>query len=140
MSAPRTGAKDSAAFSPRPRYGRQWKRVASASCSTRCRRCARRKASIASLASTRLRRTSRTRRREPSATSLGFPDPAHERGSRALVLERDRHYLAAAREHTRRTDDALDRPVTALDEHVGPAGSDERLGRVLVEPGDRIYA
>jgi len=54
------------------------------------------------------------------------------------VLEGDGVHAPAARDHRLGADDARHRPVAALDQHVGPAGLDQRGGRVLVEPGDRI--
>ena len=39
----------------------------------------------------------------------------------------------------RRTDDFLSRPVTALGQDFRAQGFDERGGRVLVEPGDRVH-
>ena len=51
------------------------------------------------------------------------------------MLEGDGQHATAAGEDARRPDDALDRPVAAFHEHVGPAGTDEGLGGIVVEPG-----
>jgi len=56
------------------------------------------------------------------------------------VLEGNRDHLAAAGKHVLCSGDALDRPVAALDEHLGPAGGDDLLRRVLLEPGDYAHA
>jgi len=56
------------------------------------------------------------------------------------VLERDRHHLAAARQHAAGPDDALDRPVAAFHQDLRPAGGDQRLRRVVLEPGQRVDA
>ena len=56
------------------------------------------------------------------------------------MLERNRHDLPAPGEHALCSGDALDRPVAALDEHIGLAGRDDFLRRVFVEPGDYVHA
>jgi len=65
------------------------------------------------------------------------PDALEQRRGGALVLEGNRQHPAATRQHPRGADDALDRPVAALDQHVGARGCDQRFRRVVVEPGDR---
>ena len=49
-------------------------------------------------------------------------------------------HRAAAGEGLGRADDALHRPVAALDQHVGRAFEDAGDGGVLVEPGDEVDA
>ena len=56
------------------------------------------------------------------------------------MLERNRHDPAAARAHLVGARDPIDRPVAAFHENVRPAGVDQALRRLLVEPGHCVDA
>ena len=93
----------------------------------------------------------RTRTRRRHQRSHGIPEcERRDRGGQAprmrdsregggsLVLECDRMHAAAPAEHLRRADDAIDGPVTALDEDVGSHGQDEPQRGVGAERRDEV--
>src|SRR3954469_18817124 len=78
-------------------------------------------------------------RRLLRAQPLARPDAFQQARGGALVLERDREHPSASCKDVSCPRDAFHRPVAALHQDLGPGGHHQRLGGVLVEPGDGIH-
>jgi len=73
--------------------------------------------------------------RQPASTA---PDLVQGCGGRQIVEEGNREHASSPGLDLGRADDAIDRPIAALDQHIGPCEQDQIQWCVVLELGNQI--